>query len=180
MVPRRAFFETFFENACVSDFASHFLFPFPKKLLPPKNVISCKSSFFLGKTMIFKVCRQHKKKRLQFLFRVFFGQENIKNHQKDEVLWTKMRRRTATAPKICEELRKKGFGGPGGRPKSIFGGFWESVGTLKWGKNGVRSLRSIDYRRVCDDVVRICACLAGLGVISARVDEEFTRFSTQE
>ena len=73
----------------------------------------------------------------------------------------------ATAPKVSKELRKIDSGEPGGRKKRVFGGFWESVGTLKWAKSGERSLRSIDYRRVCDDVVRLCACLAGLGVVRA-------------
>ena len=117
--------------------------------------------------MIFKVCRRRQNITLfSFLF-TFLVQDAIENRHKTRSFLVKMRRVMATVPKIGKELQKLDFGKLDGRKKSIFAGFWESVGNLKLAENGDRSLRSIDYRRVCDDVVHLCACLAGLGVVRA-------------
>ena len=104
----------------------------------------------------------------------------VENRHKTMLFLVKTRRIMATIPKIGRELQKIDFGKLDGRKKSIFGGFWESVGNLKLAENGDRSLGSIDSRRVRDDVVRLCACLAGLAVIPARVGEEFIGFFVPE
>ena len=98
--------------------------------------------------MIFKVCRRRQNITLfSFLF-TFLVQDAIENRHKTRSFLVKMRRVMATVPKIGKELQKLDFGKLDGRKKSIFGGFWESVGNLKLAENGDRSLGSIDSRRV--------------------------------
>ena len=98
--------------------------------------------------MIFKVCRRRQNITLfSFLF-TFLVQDAIENRHKTRSFLVKMRRVMATVPKIGKELQKLDFGKLDERKKSIFGGFWESVGNLKLAENGDQSLRPIGYRRV--------------------------------
>ena len=98
--------------------------------------------------MIFKVCRRRQNITLFSFMFTFFGSGRDRKSSQNETFLVKMRRVMATVPKIGKELQKLDFGKLDGRKKSIFGGFWESVGNLKLAENGDRSLRSIDYRRV--------------------------------